>query len=174
MEHSPEHSAAPSETTNVSRMTLIVASLVTILLAFGAGILGSLVIPHGGTPGPEGPQGKTGAVGPQGEEGRPGASGAIRAGVGAPAGDSGTDGDLYIDSQSGTFYVKANGAWSAQGSFKGPAGAPGATGATGPTGPAGPNGQPGPAGIQGPAGPPGPQGPPGPPGCNPQIQICPL
>jgi len=170
------------EPTNVSRSTLIIASILTIVLAFGAGLLGSLIIPNS-SQGPAGDRGPAGVAGPAGPKGSNGASGAIRAGVGAPATDSGADGDLFIDSSSGTFYVKVAGAWSAQGSFKGPAGAPGATGPAGAAGPAGVagatgaqgiQGPAGPAGPTGPAGPPGPQGPPGQDACNPNTQICPL
>src|SRR6478752_6096450 len=112
--------------TNVSRSTLIVASILVVVLSFGAGILGSLVIPHAG--GAAGPQGPAGAEGPAGPAGPAGASGSIRSGQGAPTAASGNDGDLYVDSSTGNFYIKISGAWSQQGSFRGPAGATGATG----------------------------------------------
>lgn len=149
------------EPTSVSRSTLIVSAILVILLSFGAGILGSLIIPKPGTAGPTGATGAVGETGPAGPAGPAGASGAIRSGNGAPTAESGSDGDLYIDSATGVFYLKISGAWSQQGSFKGATGAAGAPGAAGAAGAAGPAGAQGPAGPEGPAGPPGPQGAPG-------------
>lgn len=147
--------------TNVSRTTLIVSAILVVILSFGAGILGSLVLP---TSGPAGPAGKTGATGPAGPAGPTGAAAIFRSGVGAPSAASGNDGDAYVDTSNGNFYIKANGSWSQQGNLRGPAGATGATGPAGPAGPAGPKGDTGPAGPTGPQGPEGPAGPPGPPG----------
>ena len=144
--------------TNVSRTTLIVSAILVVLLSFGAGILGSLVLPSAG---PAGPPGKTGAAGAEGPAGPTGAAAVFRSGVGAPSAASGNDGDAYVDTSNGNFYIKANGAWSQVGNLRGPAGAAGATGPTDPAGPACPAG---PAGPEGPVGPEGPPGPPGPPG----------
>lgn len=147
--------------TNVSRTTLIVSAILVVILSFGAGILGSLVLPSAG---PAGPPGKTGPAGAAGPAGPTGAAAIFRSGVGAPSASSGNDGDAYVDTSNGNFYIKANGSWSQQGNLRGPAGAAGATGPAGPAGPAGAKGDTGATGATGPAGPEGPAGPPGPPG----------
>lgn len=76
-------------------------------------------------------------------------------GNGAPNNANGNDGDLYLDLDNYDFYMKASGAWSKEGNFKG---ANGADGATGPQGPQGPQGEKGNTGATGATGPQGPQG----------------
>ncbi len=76
-------------------------------------------------------------------------------GNGAPNNANGNDGDLYLDLDNYDFYMKASGAWSKEGNFKG---ANGADGATGPQGPQGEKGNTGATGATGPQGPQGPQG----------------
>jgi hypothetical protein len=64
-------------------------------------------------------------------------------GSGTPLNTLGEDGDYYIDSSSGAYYVKAAGTWSVLGSLKGvqgDVGAAGATGVQGATGAQGPVG----------------------------------
>lgn len=73
-------------------------------------------------------------------------------GNGAPNNANGNDGDLYLDLDNYDFYMKASGAWSKEGNFKGVNGADGATGATGPQGPQGEKGDTGAVGPQGPQG----------------------
>lgn len=94
-------------------------------------------------------------------------------GNGAPNNANGNDGDLYLDLDNYDFYMKASGAWSKEGNFKGANGANGANGADGATGPQGPQGEKGDTGATGPqgsqgekgdAGAVGPQGPQGPQG----------
>ena len=63
-------------------------------------------------------------------------------GNGAPSSELGNDGDTYLDdtSTNGQTYAKSAGAWTAKGTFQGPAGADGTDGtdgADGATGPAG-------------------------------------
>lgn len=79
-------------------------------------------------------------------------------GNGAPNNANGNDGDLYLDLDNYDFYLKASGAWSKEGNFKGANGANGADGATGPQGPQGPQGEKGNTGATGATGPQGPQG----------------
>ena len=103
----------------------------------------------------------------------------ILSGSGAPAAKLGHNGDLYIDTLSGDYYLKQKEKWVLKGNLEGPlgpAGEPGPqgpqgdTGATGPQGPqgekgdtgaTGPQGLTGATGSTGPAGATGPQGPPG-------------
>lgn len=66
-------------------------------------------------------------VGPQGPPGSQ-----IITGSGAPSNLLGDDGDFYLDTVTGNYYLKDSGAYVLQGNLKGP------TGATGATGPAGP------------------------------------
>ena len=73
-------------------------------------------------------------------------------GNGAPNNANGNDGDLYLDLDNYDFYMKASGAWSKEGNFKGANGANGADGATGPQGPQGEKGDTGATGPQGPQG----------------------
>lgn len=73
-------------------------------------------------------------------------------GNGAPNNANGNDGDLYLDLDNYDFYMKASGAWSKEGNFKGANGANGADGATGPQGPQGEKGDTGAVGPQGPQG----------------------
>lgn len=83
-----------------------------------------------GDPGDNGDQGDPGAPGTNGSDGTDGAT--ILTGSGAPSDASGVDGDFYIRSSNGDFYVKAGGHWgSPVGSLKGPDGATGATGSAG-------------------------------------------
>ena len=85
-------------------------------------------------------------------------------GNGAPNNANGNDGDLYLDLDNYDFYMKASGAWSKEGNFKGANGANGADGATGPQGPQGPQGEKGNTGATGPQGPQGEKGATGPQG----------
>lgn len=73
-------------------------------------------------------------------------------GNGAPNNANGNDGDLYLDLDNYDFYMKASGAWSKEGNFKGANGANGADGATGPQGTQGEKGDTGAVGPQGPQG----------------------
>ncbi|MBO5046056.1 MAG: hypothetical protein J6C93_04205 [Clostridia bacterium] len=106
-------------------------------------------------------------------------------GEGAPTADVGSDGAMYMDSETYDLYWRTDGAWQKVGNTKGETGATGAqgpqgeTGATGATGPQGPQGEtgatgatgatgsmgatgaPGPQGAQGATGATGPQGPQG-------------
>lgn len=102
----------------------------------------------------------------------------ITAGKGAPKASIGSDGDWYIDVETGDLYgPKANGEWPTSGlslltasrasqltvgeSVPGPAGPAGPQGDPGPTGPQGPTGPTGATGATGATGPAGPQGPQG-------------
>lgn len=84
--------------------------------------------------------GTGGAAGAAGVAGIPGAAGAeghsLLSGHGAPAAGLGTDGDSYLDEDTGDLYgPKAAGAWGViQGNLHGAVGNPGTTGATGATG----------------------------------------
>ncbi|MDY6024852.1 MAG: hypothetical protein SPI78_01220, partial [Bergeyella zoohelcum] len=86
-------------------------------------------------------------IGPKGANGNNGAS--MLTGNGVPQAATGTNGDSYVDTATGTVYKKNNGSWANIGSIKG------ATGQQGPQGVAGPKGA---TGQQGPQGPAGPQG----------------
>ena len=85
-------------------------------------------------------------------------------GNGAPNNANGNDGDLYLDLDNYDFYMKASGAWSKEGNFKGTNGADGATGPQGPQGEKGDTGAVGPQGPQGEKGDTGAVGPQGPQG----------
>ncbi len=107
-------------------------------------LVGNIKGPTGAT-GPQGPTGATGATGPQGPTGSQ-----ILTGSGAPSSGLGVNGDFYVRTSNGEYYLKVAGSWVLQGNLTGPQGPTGATGATGATGPQGPTGATGP---QGPAGP---------------------
>jgi hypothetical protein len=71
-----------------------------------------------GATGAAGATGETGATGSKGDTGSTGATGAtgktgasIITGKGAPASTVGTDGDTYINSETGEIYTKVSGAW---------------------------------------------------------------
>lgn len=77
----------------------------------------------------KGPAGAAGAAGADGADGAAGADGATwYTAAGAPGAGTGVDGDFYLNSTNGDYYLKVAGAWVLQGSLKG------ATGATGPAG----------------------------------------
>src|SRR5699024_10466164 len=57
-----------------------------------------------GSEGPQGPQGEVGAVGPAGEDGS-----VMYAGKGAPTGDLGTEGDYYLNNNTGELYGPKDG-----------------------------------------------------------------
>ena len=103
-----------------------------------------------GLRGIQGPKGVPGAKGTTGRQGVAGAAGSHwTSGTGAPSGQLGTDGDFYLDTNSGDLYSHTSGTWTMQGNLSGAAGTPGTTG---------PSGAPGSVGPTGPAGPPGPTG----------------
>lgn len=110
-----------------------------------------------GDPGADGADGATGPEGPQGDQGPAGSDGAdgadgrtIYNGAGAPGVIPGeADGDVYIDTTSDTYYVRAGGSWGSSTSLVGPAGADGADGVQGDQGPAGNDGADGADGAQG-------------------------
>lgn len=83
-----------------------------------------------GPTGPEGPrglQGEQGAVGPAGEDGS-----TIHAGDGAPAADTGVEGDYYLDRAAAELYgPKTAEGWGTPITLQGPAGADGQDGADG-------------------------------------------
>lgn len=107
-------------------------------------------------------QGPTGATGPQGPAGTNGTNGATwRTASGVPSNSLGVNGDFYLDSFSGTYYLKTSGAYVSQGSLRGAQGPQGPTGPAGATGPAGPVGAAGSTGATGATGATGPQGPQG-------------
>ena len=88
-------------------------------------------------------------------------------GSGAPSSDTGANGDLYLDTDSSSVYVRMGGVWASVATIRGPQGEAGPNGPAGPPGPTGPAGPEGPMGPEGPAGPTGPEGqdgPQGPPG----------
>jgi len=92
------------------------------------------------TPGPPGP------VGPAGPAG---VGSAWLQGEGAPDAELGTDGDFYLDTETGDIYgPKAEGEWGAS-IYSIAEGQQGPTGATGPQGPVGEAGPQGPAGVDG-------------------------
>jgi hypothetical protein len=86
-------------------------------------------------------------------------------GTSAPPGNElGNDGDFYLNTDFGFYFVKEGGAWGNAISILGPQGPQGNDGPQGPEGPQGPAG--GPQGPQGDQGPPGEQGPHGEPGSS--------
>lgn len=72
-----------------------------------------------------------------------------RDGSGAPSDATGSNGDYYLDTDSGDVYEKASGTYSVVANLEGPTGPAGATGSTGATGATGPTGPTGPAGADG-------------------------
>jgi len=67
-----------------------------------------------------------GPAGTNGTNGSDGADGSqIHTGSGAPSSGLGVDGDFYLDSVSGNYYLKESGSWTQEGNLKGPAGADG-------------------------------------------------
>ena len=79
-------------------------------------------------------------------------------GNGAPNNTNGNDGDLYLDTDSYDFYIKADGAWTKKGNLKGANGKDGKDGTDGTNGKDGTDGTNGADGATGPQGPQGPQG----------------
>ncbi|MDD5932958.1 MAG: InlB B-repeat-containing protein [bacterium] len=86
-----------------------------------------------GPQGPKGDKGDTGETGPQGPAGEKGDTGeagkdgaSFLTGTGAPADDTGKDGDSYLDYSTWDFYIKSNGAWTKIGNIKGQDGSDGA------------------------------------------------
>jgi hypothetical protein len=116
-----------------------------------------------GAAGTAGSNGATGATGPTGSTGATGPTGATGSnwytGSGAPSNLLGSDGDLYLDGDTGDVYEKSGGIWNIQYNIKGPTGSTGATGETGSTGSTGPTGQIGSTGPIGPTGETGATGP---------------
>lgn len=99
-----------------------------------------------GAPGAAGPPGADGADGSDGMDGADGVDGVdgrtVLNGSGAPGGDTGVDGDFYIDTSAAAIYgPKTAGVWGSGTSLIGPTGATGATGAIGATGATGPTGR---------------------------------
>ena len=74
-----------------------------------------------GAPGKDGEDGQDGAPGKDGEDGADGATWLV--GSGAPAAETGKDGDLYLDEVGFVVYQKADGAWKEVGCIKGEDGA---------------------------------------------------
>lgn len=92
-----------------------------------------------------------------------GSANTILNGSGPPTGAVGSDGDFYIDTDSGQIYgPKVAGVWGDPTDLTGPPGPPGPEGPEGPEGAEGPAGATGATGATGPAGPTGPTGPTGP------------
>lgn len=85
-----------------------------------------------GATGSQGPAGQTGATGQTGADGKAGSS--VLSGSGVPEASLGSDGDTYLDIDTGDIYKKADGAWSKTGNIKGDTGATGQTGADGKAG----------------------------------------
>ncbi|VDH04214.1 beta strand repeat-containing protein [Bergeyella zoohelcum] len=100
-----------------------------------------------GPKGATGPQGPQGVAGPKGANGNNGAS--MLTGNGVPQAATGTNGDSYVDTATGTLYKKNNGSWASIGSIKGATGPQGVAGPKGATGPQGPQGVAGPKGANG-------------------------
>lgn len=102
-----------------------------------------------------------GADGNDGKDGAGTSGNNMLTGNGAPNNANGNDGDLYLDLDNYDLYIKASGAWSKEGNFKG---ANGADGATGPQGEKGEKGEKGDTGATGPQGEKGEKGDTGAPG----------
>lgn len=102
-----------------------------------------------GIQGPMGPQGVQGAMGPQGQQGPAGPAGVVGpsgagviGGYGAPASNTGHNGDFYVDQSVSAFYgPKSDSGWAAPVSMIGPQGPQGPTGAAGAIGATGPSGK---------------------------------
>jgi len=60
-------------------------------------------------------------------------------GTGAPSGELGEDGDLYLDTEASDVYVRMGGQWAPVANLRGPEGPPGPEGPEGPQGPPGPS-----------------------------------
>ncbi len=83
-----------------------------------------------GQDGKDGQSGQDGAAGQDGEDGEDGRDGATwTTGQGQPSSDGGNDGDLYLDTEDYTVYVKEDGAWQSLGSIRGQDGQNGQNGA---------------------------------------------
>lgn len=71
-------------------------------------------------------------TGPVGAAGADGADGSLwYSGEGVPAGETGANGDYYLNVTNGDVYTKADGSWGIEGNIKGATGATGATGENG-------------------------------------------
>jgi len=79
----------------------------------------------------------------------------IHNGEGAPAADTGGNGDWFVNTANGDFYHKSEGKWNLEMNLKGPKGDKGNPGDTGQRGEPGPKGDPGAAGSPGATGAPG-------------------
>ena len=93
---------------------------------------GDMVWPTTGTSliGSQGPTGQTGATGDRGNDGADGRT--IYNDVGAPSDNLGEQGDVYIDTNNNTYYIRTATGWPTEGvSLVGPQGATGNTGAAG-------------------------------------------
>lgn len=65
-----------------------------------------------GPPGVAGAEGQQGIQGPPGSDGAPGVNGTrLHSGNGAPSGETGVNGDVYVDRSNGNWYEKSGGAW---------------------------------------------------------------
>ena len=100
--------------------------------------------------GPKGDPGKNGKDGTNGKDGAPGKGSQILYGSTDPTvAIEANEGDYYINTVSGDWFIKGAAAWSYALSLKGEKGDRGAQGLSGPQGPAGPTGPQGIQGIQG-------------------------
>jgi hypothetical protein len=115
-----------------------------------------------GDTGVTGETGATGATGATGSTGETGATGANWiTGSGGPLVTIGTEGDLYLNIDTGDVFYKTGGVWIYQSNIKGPIGGTGETGSTGETGPTGETGATGSTGATGEIGATGATGPAG-------------
>lgn len=98
-----------------------------------SGAWGDMVGNLKGANGADGADGLNGTDGVNGADGADGSNGATwLTGTGAPDDTDGSDGDLYLDTTSGDYYVKTSGAWSSSvGNLTGPQGVAGPEGAPG-------------------------------------------
>ena len=72
-----------------------------------------------------------GKIGEQGEKGETGKPGSVWFnGAGAPTQETGSDGDYYLDSETGDVYNKVSNAWSKVANIKGPEGSGNSGGVT--------------------------------------------
>lgn len=105
----------------MKKFNLFITSLIMLALAASCG--------KDGATGPQGPKGDTGATGATGVAGANGST--IYSGTGAPASNTGVNGDYYIDLSSGNFYgPKTASGWGTPISLKGANGAAGAAGSS--------------------------------------------
>ena len=111
---------------------------------------GNLTGPQG-VQGPAGVDGANGINGANGTDGTDGLDGATwRTGSGIPDDAEGNDDDLYLDTNTGDYYVKASGSWgAAAGNLTGPQGVQGPAGVDGANGINGANGTDGTDGLDG-------------------------